>query len=344
MAIGEGDRAEMERWFRRALEADGDNLAACTKKLLWLEPKWHGSAEEMMKFARACRDTKNWASGIPFLLPGTHRRMAEGVPLAEQADYYKQLEVWEDIRGVYVESLKQDPENHALRSEYAAYCYLCSHYHEAHAQFEKLGEHLRAGTMFREQWLKEVRQSSAERVRGEVTPGKPPATGFSVLAAHYGAAGRWVDVTKLAQLEVVNARLNFATKNLPDAAPGTRKALAVVYTVDGKVGLSTFPENQDVSLPPNDVASTKLSEVPVEQFSVLTARYGADDNWLDVTETLRERAKDGRLEMLATDLPDPAFGIPKALLIVYAWRGKVEISVTPEGRPVAVPVIQPPGD
>ena len=68
MAIGEGNRDEMEKWFKRAMDADSDNLNACKQKLLWLEPKWHGSPEEMLRFARACRDTKNWRSGIPLVL------------------------------------------------------------------------------------------------------------------------------------------------------------------------------------------------------------------------------------------------------------------------------------
>ena len=68
MAIGEGNRDEMEKWFWRAMNADNDNLDACNKKLLWLEPKWHGSPEDMLEFARTCRDTKNWRSGIPLLV------------------------------------------------------------------------------------------------------------------------------------------------------------------------------------------------------------------------------------------------------------------------------------
>ncbi len=42
MAIGQGDRGEMEKWFQRAMEADSNNLKACNSKLLWLEPKWRG--------------------------------------------------------------------------------------------------------------------------------------------------------------------------------------------------------------------------------------------------------------------------------------------------------------
>jgi uncharacterized protein YqfA (UPF0365 family) len=46
------ERAEMELWFDRAMAADPNNRDACKAKLYNLEPKWHGSAEEMVKFGR----------------------------------------------------------------------------------------------------------------------------------------------------------------------------------------------------------------------------------------------------------------------------------------------------
>jgi hypothetical protein len=69
MAIGEGNRDEMEKWFWRAMDADNDNLDACNKKLLWLEPKWHGSPEEMLEFARTCRNPRIGALGSHSLWP-----------------------------------------------------------------------------------------------------------------------------------------------------------------------------------------------------------------------------------------------------------------------------------
>ena len=40
----------MEEWFRRAMKADPGNYSACSSKLYYLEPKWHGSEEEMLAF------------------------------------------------------------------------------------------------------------------------------------------------------------------------------------------------------------------------------------------------------------------------------------------------------
>src|SRR5262249_484341 len=67
-----GSRAEMEKWFERAMKADNNNSLACWSKLQWLDPKWYGTQEEMLEFGRACRDTKNWRGGLPLILAEAH--------------------------------------------------------------------------------------------------------------------------------------------------------------------------------------------------------------------------------------------------------------------------------
>ena len=169
MAIGEGNRVEMEKWFSRAMEADSDNLDACNRKLLWLEPKWHGSEEDVLDFGRACRDTRNWRAGIPLLVAEAHRRLAEYLPITKRVDYYDNPAVWEDIHGVYTDYLKNDPDNQLVRSEYAAFCYLCSQYKEAHAEFQRLGDQLAPGTRFSAKTLAEMKLASREGDRRRQT-------------------------------------------------------------------------------------------------------------------------------------------------------------------------------
>jgi hypothetical protein len=56
----------------------------------------------MLAFGRACRDTKNWRTGITLLLADAHFRTAERLSKNEQREYYRTEEVWRDIREVYV--------------------------------------------------------------------------------------------------------------------------------------------------------------------------------------------------------------------------------------------------
>jgi uncharacterized protein (DUF2141 family) len=190
--------------------------------------------------------------------------------------------------------------------------------------------------------LKEFRLTSAERVNGELQPGLAPAKGFAVLQARYGAMDAWVDVTRQALVNVAGDRLNFTTDGLPDPINGVRKALAIVYSVDGEVGLSTTAKGQPVSLPPKDREAAPLAKVPAQGFAVLAARYEAEENWLDVTDTVRKRITNGKLDTSTAGLPDPAFGVVKALVITYAWEGKVLVSITSEDQKVTSPVVPSP--
>jgi hypothetical protein len=164
-----GDRPTMELWFDRAMKADPDKYWACWSKLDWLDPKWHGSPEEMLAFGRQCRNTKNWRAGITLLCADAHWRFA-CMPGENKNKYLALPEVWADIQSVYDEYLKHHPENHTARSKFALFCYLSAHYREAEVQYMALGNHLT-------QWsdfpfvpldeLKQIRERNARIVLGK---------------------------------------------------------------------------------------------------------------------------------------------------------------------------------
>jgi hypothetical protein len=156
-------RAAMETWFERAMAANGDNRKACQVMLDWIDPKWHGSREEMVAFGRACQDTKNWRSGIPLLVAQVHRRVMGRLPTAkERSDYMLSQEVWDDIRTAYRDHISHFPVDNRTRSEYAGFAYLCSRQQEAHVQFQVLGERLWWGGIFNEAFMKQARGYAAK--------------------------------------------------------------------------------------------------------------------------------------------------------------------------------------
>jgi hypothetical protein len=140
-SVGDGDRATMELWFDRTMKADGNYVGACRTKLDWLDPKWHGTAEEMLAFGRACAATKNWRAGITLLAAEAHLRYAN-ILGADQPKYLRSPEVWSEIKSVYDEYLKHYPSDNVARSEYAAIGYIGGHWSEAHSQFQILGDQL----------------------------------------------------------------------------------------------------------------------------------------------------------------------------------------------------------
>ncbi|MDR3639445.1 MAG: hypothetical protein P4L84_36935 [Isosphaeraceae bacterium] len=140
-AVG-GDHATMERWFERAMTADGDRYGACSSKLDWLDPKWHGTPEEMLAFGRACRATKNWRVGITLLAADAHVRYSSRMPPAEREKYLGSPAVWSEIQAVFDEYLEHHPSHDNQRSRYAVVAVMAHKYPEAHAQFQVLGDRL----------------------------------------------------------------------------------------------------------------------------------------------------------------------------------------------------------
>jgi len=153
--LGQGKgRTHMEEWFRRAMKADPGNYSACSRKLLYLEPKWYGSEEEMLAFGRECLATENWNARLPFVLTDAHFVLAryprdqEGKidlksdKYSEQpkVEYYQRPGVWEDVKAVYEPYLKQFPKAVNDRSMFAKLACWCGRWDEARRQFLILGE------------------------------------------------------------------------------------------------------------------------------------------------------------------------------------------------------------
>jgi hypothetical protein len=141
MGLSTGRNA-METWFRRAVAADPDDWTAYNNKLYYLEPKWHGSHDEMIAFGRECLDTQNWRAGIPFMLVDAHETVArqDGGPGVDAKAYYADPAVWRDVRAVFDGHLVNAPDDVRRRSQFARYATLAERWPEADAQFRILGD------------------------------------------------------------------------------------------------------------------------------------------------------------------------------------------------------------
>ena len=166
-----GDRATMELWFKRAMTADGDKYSACWTKLDWLDPKWHGTAEEMLAFGRACRATNNWRVGITLLAADAHYRYASTLEPEEETKYLGSPKVWSEIKAVFDEYLKHHPNNAVMRSKYAVLAYKAAEFPDAHAQFQILGERLTTWPTFPYlpiDTMRRIRDHTAQIVAGKL--------------------------------------------------------------------------------------------------------------------------------------------------------------------------------
>jgi hypothetical protein len=129
-------REEMETWFRRAMEADNDWYDAITHKMTYMQPKWHGSPDELVSFARSCFRTSNWEGRIATLPIEVHKTLARD----QRSDYLRRPAVWADIREVFEEYLKKHPDARYARTYYALMAQECGDFAEARRQFDRLGD------------------------------------------------------------------------------------------------------------------------------------------------------------------------------------------------------------
>lgn len=133
-------RREMEKWFERAMNADTNNYTACDRKRYYLEPKWHGSAEEMLAFGRECLRSTNWAGRVPLVLVDTHDALARYLPKEKRSEYWTSSpERWRDVKESFEKFFKLYPDAIGWRHNYARYAYWCEQWNDLKKQIALLG-------------------------------------------------------------------------------------------------------------------------------------------------------------------------------------------------------------
>ncbi len=132
--------AEMDRWFGRAMAADPDDYAACTNKLYYLTPRWHGSEEQMLAFGRECLVGGNWQARLPLVLVDAHVSLADASD--DAAAYWLRPGVWADVTSVYAGYLRRYPADDLIRGHYAHFACRCHQWRAARDQFAALGDRL----------------------------------------------------------------------------------------------------------------------------------------------------------------------------------------------------------
>lgn len=156
-------REKMEVWYARAMAADPDNDGATADKLYYLEPKWHGSAEEMIRFGHECLASRNWLCRVPYAILKVHRSLAKYVNDADA--YWRQPAVWADLQALFATPLKALPDDPTTQSAYAYWACHTGHWEVAAPIFQKLGDTVDAGVFDSraqlDQWRTEAKAHSA---------------------------------------------------------------------------------------------------------------------------------------------------------------------------------------
>lgn len=139
--LGQGNgRDRMEIWFNRAMKLVPNGVRVCVCKLHYLQPKWHGSSEEMVAFGRECLESKDWGGSVPLILVEAHKSAAisSGSSVAG-GPYWRQPAVWNDIKNSYEKFSRLNPKSSITKPGLARYAYLCGQWAELNQILKQIG-------------------------------------------------------------------------------------------------------------------------------------------------------------------------------------------------------------
>jgi hypothetical protein len=197
VVLGQGGDRKMETWFRRAMAADPDNYDACTRKLYYLEPKWHGSADAQIAFGKECRRTENWRGRIPLVLLDAYSAVGEAA--GNRATYLCRDEVWADVRSLYEQELALFPGRLQERARFAQLAGLLLKWDEVDRQCQVLGDVPPPGVFSGPDVYTRLRARAAMEVKGEPSKldgAKSAAAGFLYITKDVDSTGLATNVTE----------------------------------------------------------------------------------------------------------------------------------------------------
>lgn len=138
--LGQGNgRDRMEVWFNRAMNLNPASYLACQWKLNYLQPKWHGTAEDMLDFGRQCVNSDKWIGQVPLILVDAHAALAQNLDQSSRPSYWSQPVVWLDIKSSFEKFFQLNPEDIGWRHNYAKYAARCNQWEAFLQQAQLMG-------------------------------------------------------------------------------------------------------------------------------------------------------------------------------------------------------------
>jgi hypothetical protein len=133
--LGQGHgRERMEQWFQRAMNLNTNGAGICKRKLYYLEPKWHGSAADMLQFARECATSEKWGGEVLLMPLKAHETLAGYAKRDGDTNYWKNPSIWREIKGALDRYYERHPDDASWRHNYAWHAYNAEEWNEFNKQ------------------------------------------------------------------------------------------------------------------------------------------------------------------------------------------------------------------
>jgi hypothetical protein len=130
LELGQGKgRDRMELWFQRGMTLRTNYYDLCSRKLYYLAPKWYGSIDDMLEFGRECIQNTNWGGNVPLIMLDVHDSIGGMFTNKEdQANYWRQADVWSDIEAAYKRFFEVNPDATNRYYQYMWYADKCDQF------------------------------------------------------------------------------------------------------------------------------------------------------------------------------------------------------------------------
>ena len=138
------------------------------------------------------------------------------------------------------------------------------------------------------------------------------------------------DAMKKAEMEY-NQKVLLATKNYRSRLEAARGAVVAAGNLDEIRGLQAEMDRLDQEL--KDYKDTR--PVAGRGLIINKAQFGIGDRWADVTEHVRNGVRNNAIDTVA-NLPDPAFGRHKTMIIQGFYGGKEFVLAYTETNPGSI--------
>lgn len=141
--------SEVERWFQNAVKANPSDCAPYISKNYYLSPKWGGSRQEQLEFARETIRNGPKDSMAPVIFSKIHWAIYYN---NSDANYFKRTEVWSELKEVQTELIKRFPTSNERHNWFAKSACLAGDFGIAQQEFTTIGD----------DWIKGVWSTQAE--------------------------------------------------------------------------------------------------------------------------------------------------------------------------------------
>lgn len=110
-----------------------------------------------------------------------------------------------------------------------------------------------------------------------------------------------------------------------------------------KIGMQAQPQQERMMLD-KCTTVTNQSQPTKKELKIISAKYGANDKWLDITEKLNMQIKDSQLDVQIGNKfagSDPIQGVPKTTKVRYTYGGVEAEKEIAEDETLTLPEVLP---